>query len=324
MKQHSRPGERSMRGLSLVEVMVAMAIGIIVILGVTGIMITNRQNLRITEGLSESQENARMAFELIARDVRQARDTGCGTVSVNNALNANWWGIWWPIRGFAGTEPTGAVAIGANEGQRVSGTEALQLLGSGEARLIAMPSADGTTVNLQTAAGTLAGGPVIVCDLLSASLHTAGASGTKAITATPAIAGGHPDMSNPPLQVSRLTAVTWFIGNNNNADGGGRSLYRARLLPDGGINTEEILPGVVNMTITYKLKDTSSFVASDDASLATQAAWDTINAINLTLTTESTQKNITSDAASAPAALVGSNGRIRRDITHVISLRDTI
>ena len=61
---------RRMRGLSLVEVMVTVAIGLVITLGVVGVVGVNQQNLRITEGLSESQENARMAFELIARDVR--------------------------------------------------------------------------------------------------------------------------------------------------------------------------------------------------------------------------------------------------------------
>lgn len=326
MKQHPLLGLRMpthpMRGLSLVEVMITLTIGMIVTLGIVGIMLTNRQNLRITESLSESQENARMAFELIARDVRQAQDTGCGAVPVTNNLNTNWWGVWWPIRGFAGDEATTAVTIGTSEDQRVAGTEALQLLGSGEARLTTIPSADGKTINLQTAVGSLAGGSVIVCDLLTASLHTASVAGTNAITVDPPVADGRPDLDNPPFQVSRLTAVTWYIGNNGRANEGGRSLYRAHLRPDGRIATEEILPGVVNMNMTYKLTGTNTFVAGDHTTLATSAAWGTINAITLTLTTESTQRNVTSDAA-ADSDLVSSDGRIRRDITHVISLRDT-
>ncbi|MDR0775521.1 MAG: PilW family protein [Azonexus sp.] len=331
MKQHPLLGRRMpmhpMRGLSLVEVMVTLAIGMIVTLGIVGIMLTNRQNLRITEGLSESQENARMAFELIARDVRQARDTGCGTVPVTNALNAgdNWWEAWWPIRGFAGDEDTsdiGAAATGTNEGERVADTEALQLLGSGEARIVKTITADGTTINLKSPAGTLAGGPVIVCDLLTASLHTAGAAGANSITATPAVADGAPDLGNPPFQVSRLTAVMWYIGNNGRATEGGRSLYRISLQSNGTTATEEILPGVVNMQMSYHLNDTNNFVGS--GALAAQADWDKINAIQLTLTTESTQRNVTSDAATDSEFVSDSDGRIRRDITHVISLRNTI
>lgn len=308
------PGHR-IGGLSLIEVMVTLAIGMIVTLGIVGVMGINQQNLRITEGLSESQENARMAFELIARDVRQARDTSCGPVQDIGDLNTDWWGEWWPVRGFAGATSTAAVATGTGTGERVSGTQALQLQGSGETRII--KTITGNKLELQTAAGTLSSGPVIVCDLQSASLHTAAASATNAITTTPTVTISSID--NPQFQVSRLTAVTWYIGNNGRAGEGGLSLYRVRLLPDGTTAEEEILPGVVDMSMRYHAKDGNSFVTS----VANKNAWNDINAIELTLVTESTQRNVTSEAASG-SALVGSDGRMRRQITHVIALRNTL
>ena len=307
------------RGLSLVEVMVTLAIGMVVTLGIVGIMGINQQNLRITEGLSESQENARMAFELIARDVRQARDTSCGPVVTTDesfADNDKWWGEWQPVLGFAGDEDTEAVTTGDGVGERVAGTQALQLQGSGETRII--KSISGSKLELQTDADTLSTGPVIVCDLQSASLHTAAASATKAITTTPSVTVTSVD--NPQFQVSRLTAVTWYIGNNGRAAEGGRSLYRIRLETDGTTVTEEILPGVVDLGLQYHTKDEDAF--TPDAP-ATEIEWNEINAIELTLTTESTQRNVTSEAASG-SELVGSDGRMRRQITHVISLRNTL
>jgi len=296
--------------------MITLAIGIIVTLGVAGIVLTNRQNLRITESLSESQENARIAFELIARDVRQARDTSCGPIQGVGNLNAQWWGVWRPIWGFAGDEATAAVAIGTAEGQRVAGTQALQLLGSGEARVI--KKITGAAIELQTDAGTLSSGPVIVCDLHTASLHTAAAAASTTITTNPAVIVSSVD--NPQFQVARLTAVTWYIGNNGRADEGGRSLFRASLQPDGTIHTEEILPGVVDMSMRYHVVGGNDFIERSD--IIDINTWNTVNAIELTLTTESTQKNVTSDAA-AGSTLVGSDGRIRRQITHVINLRNT-
>lgn len=307
------------RGLSLVEVMVTLAIGMVVTLGIVGIMGINQQNLRITESLSESQENARMAFELIARDVRQARDTSCGPVVTTNisfADNDKWWGEWQPVLGFAGDEDTGAVTTGNGVGERVAGTQALQLQGSGETRII--KSISGSKLELQTDAGTLSTGPVIVCDLQSASLHTAAASATKAITTTPPVTVTSVD--NPQFQVSRLTAVTWYIGNNGRDNEGGRSLYRIRLETDGTTVTEEILPGVVDLGLQYHTKDEDAF--TPDAP-TTEIEWNEINAIELTLTTESTQRNVTSEAASG-SKFVGSDGRMRRQITHVISLRNTL
>jgi len=305
------------RGLSLVEVMVTLAIGMVVTLGIVGIMGINQQNLRITEGLSESQENARMAFELIARDVRQARDTSCGPVnSIPINLNANWWGQWQPILGFSGSSVTTAVATGDGIGQRVADTQAVQLQGSGETRII--QKITGSKLDLQSEAGSMGSGPVIVCDLQTASLHTAATAGSSAITTAPEVKISNSD--NPQFQVSRLTAVTWYIGNNGRAAEGGRSLYRVRLQPDGNPITEEILPGVVDLSLRYHAKNANDFT---DTAPTTPDAWNLVNAIELTLTTESTQRNVTSEAASG-SELVGSDGRMRRQITHVISLRNTL
>ena len=313
MKQHAYFIQR---GLSIVEVMVTLAIGMVVTLGIVGVMGLNQQNLRITESLSESQENARMAFELIARDVRQARDTSCGPVAPTPAnLNGNWWGQWRPVLGFDGATVAGAVGFGDGIGQRVAGTQALQAQSGGETRII--QKITGTKLDLQSNADTLSSGPVIVCDLQAASLHIATAAGTKAITTAPAVTVNDPD--NPPFQVSRLTATTWYIGNNGRATEGGRSLYRIRLQANGTPVTEEILPGIVDLSVRYHTKNAADFT---DVLPATPAAWNEINAVELTLVSESTQRNVTSEVTNN--ALAGSDGRIRRQITHVISLRNTI
>lgn len=306
---------RTMAGVSLVEVMVTLAIGMVVTLGIVGIMGLNQQNLRITESLSESQENARMAFELIARDVRQARDTSCGPLDVGSedfADNDKWWGTWWPIRGFAGDEETDAVAIGDGEGERVNGTQALQTQGSNETRII--KPFTGTASTLELHPGTLDSGPVIICNLLDASLHNIAPTGTG-ITVTPSVIASSDD--NPQFHISRLTAATWYIGNNDRANEGGRSLYRIRLQADGSTVTEEILPGVVDMALRYHPREDDDFAGS----VANQPDWNNINAIEITLTTESTHRNVTSEA-EADSPYVGSDGRMRRQLTHVIALRN--
>ncbi len=306
-----------MRGLTLIEVMVTLVIGLILTLGITGIMATNRQNLRITEGLSESQENARMAFELIARDVRQARDTGCGPVpDVSDHPSGGWMGEWWPIRGFAGDASSSAVVFGSGTGERVNGTEAVQLQSTGETLLINnIPSTD--KITLTSSPATLAAGPVIICTLDRASLHTAtGATGMD-LEIDPVIPFVDPD--NPPFLVGRYQAVTWYIGNNGRADEGGRSLYRVRLQPDGNPVTEEILPGIVDMSLLYHQNLTDDFTQASD--ISTKNNWNAVNAIELTLITETTQADIATDAATG-SELVGSSGRLRRSLTHIIALRN--
>lgn len=312
-----------MRGLSLVEVMVTVAIGMVITLGVVGVVGVNQQNLRITESLSESQENARMAFELIARDVRQARDTGCGPVASNQVTdlatgaNVQWWQDWYPVRGFDGTTAAPGVTTGTGKDQRVAGTQALQLQGTAEAVVIA--SFTGTNqMTLKTATHSLTGGSIVICDMDNASLHNVTAASGASITFSPDVVISDPD--NPQFQASQYTAVTWYIGNNARPDEGGRSLYRVRRTPASTTVTEEILPGVVDLTIRYHRVGQADF---DTTMPASEADSDTINAIELTLVTESTQGNV-ADTAVTSSELVGSGGRLRRALTHVIAIRNTL
>jgi prepilin-type N-terminal cleavage/methylation domain-containing protein len=59
-------------GFSLVELMVALAIGFVVILGVSGIFVGSRQNYAAQDESSKFQENIRLASELISRTLKHA------------------------------------------------------------------------------------------------------------------------------------------------------------------------------------------------------------------------------------------------------------
>ncbi|KYC29217.1 conserved protein of unknown function [Sterolibacterium denitrificans] len=325
-----------MQGISLVEVMVALTIGLILTLGMVGLMGGNAQNLRITESLSESQENARMAFELIARDVRQARDTSCGPLGNSSVrkidpadATPDWWEEWWPLRGLAGDEETGAASFGNAIAERVANTQALQLQETEDVALInTFPST--TTVQLKDNTPGFAQNTIIViCDMDNASLHQVTAVAGTTLTIDPAISISDPD--NPQFQAARYYAATWYIGNNGRADEGGRSLYRARLDANGNVIQEEILPGVVDMEIRYHTRGEASndFVEAADLldpnnATTTKNNWDQINAIELTLVTESTQRNVASPDADADAGLVSqADRRLRRTLTHIIALRNT-
>ncbi|MGI9281391.1 MAG: PilW family protein [Endozoicomonas sp.] len=64
-------------GLSLVEMMVAMLLGLILIAGIGHLFLSANRTYLLQDELSRIQENARFAIDLIARDVRMAGSTGC-------------------------------------------------------------------------------------------------------------------------------------------------------------------------------------------------------------------------------------------------------
>lgn len=75
------PGRHGERGLTLVELLVALALGLIVLLGVVYVFSGARASHRHQESYSAIQESGRIALEIVSRDVRMAGYTGCGNVA---------------------------------------------------------------------------------------------------------------------------------------------------------------------------------------------------------------------------------------------------
>jgi type IV pilus assembly protein PilW len=67
-----KPPFRRQRGLSLVELMVAMLIGLILLFGVTQVYVSSKRSANAQEDLARMQENGRFAMDLITRDLRRA------------------------------------------------------------------------------------------------------------------------------------------------------------------------------------------------------------------------------------------------------------
>ncbi|MGR4894634.1 PilW family protein [Stenotrophomonas sp. LARHCG68] len=70
------PGGR-VRGLSLIELMIAMLIGTLLMVGIIQVFGSSREAYRLSEGLARVQENSRFAVDYLQRDIRMAGHFGC-------------------------------------------------------------------------------------------------------------------------------------------------------------------------------------------------------------------------------------------------------
>jgi type IV pilus assembly protein PilW len=84
----ARAQARRQSGLSLVEILVAVTLSLILAAGVGQIYVANKQTYRLQDAQGRMQENARYAFEVISRDLRQAGYRGCAPRSVAAAVVA--------------------------------------------------------------------------------------------------------------------------------------------------------------------------------------------------------------------------------------------
>ncbi len=65
------------RGFSLVELMVAVVIGLLVLAAVTTVMVNSKKNYTIQDSLARLQENARVAVDFLTHDLRMTGYYGC-------------------------------------------------------------------------------------------------------------------------------------------------------------------------------------------------------------------------------------------------------
>ncbi|MEE9598401.1 MAG: PilW family protein [Acidiferrobacterales bacterium] len=86
-------------GFTLVELMVALTIGIIILGALSQVFVTSRSTYIIEEGLARVQENGRFAMNFITEDIRMAGYMGCQDQAgkLVNQLNDPL-GDYWPVR----------------------------------------------------------------------------------------------------------------------------------------------------------------------------------------------------------------------------------
>lgn len=68
---------RAAPGFSLIEIMIALVLGTILILGLTQVFAASRSSYALSEGLSRVQENGRFAIDYLQRDLRMVGHFGC-------------------------------------------------------------------------------------------------------------------------------------------------------------------------------------------------------------------------------------------------------
>ena len=290
----------SQRGFTMVELMVALLLGLVLIGGVINVFLTSGQTLRVNQNLSRVHENARFAIEMFSREIREAGMVPCGSTLSANVLRGSGGSVpWWAstydgmVRGFDdGQNSTAIKGFGASTADRVGGTDALLILlpSSHEADLRRLASHD-PAENSFTDASVISTAvksrydsrPALVCDGKSAALLQIGAAsvslgeydyGTGTYncsmnlgSADAACATTTPRTFDAGAQLTRWDPAFWYIGHNAR---GTKSLYRVGIKLNSSTgavenDVQEMVPDVENMQIDYltRNRDNDNVLATD-------------------------------------------------------------
>lgn len=318
-------------GFTLIELMVAMLLGLVVIGGVISVFLANQRVYRTNAALGEVQDSTRMSFEMLAQSIREAGLTGCsnnGQVanvladSPNNG-GSHWWADWNnALQGFgSGTAANPALAVGTAPAQQVAGTDSLMLLNAADGGLsVSSIDTAGHTLTLNGSSSDFAAKKImIVCDPSQATIFRASSytSGTSPVVGYAMTSGGgtincSTGLGYPTVCTAAGTAYTyganamiapvaagvWYIGHNS---AGSTSLYLDSVDTTTGTATpQEMVRGVTTMNITYHMASQPSFMVASDVT-----DWSSVDAVqvNLTMQSSDTQAGTNGSAGAAPAPL---------------------
>ena len=163
--QHASSLRKRQQGFSLIELMLALTLGLVVTAGIVQLFVDNNRTNQLITGQSRLQESARYALDFISRSTRNAGFYGCDPEDnkLYNSLNADWAQMFElnlrvPVEGFDGTGAGNALgdwspslaALPRNSG---AGSVNTIIAGNGIDITTLVPSTDILVVRYQVAPG---------------------------------------------------------------------------------------------------------------------------------------------------------------------------
>lgn len=193
MKFKTVPSSRQ-AGFTLVELMVAMVLGLLVLVAVVYVFAGSRASHRYQESYSAVQETGRIALELMGRDLRMAGYNGCGNLAYLTHLSA------------VGNNPPLQADLTFSDDLTITGVDnpagtpdSITLLtgSSVETTLVSMPAANQFQLTSAAALGTVVPGDLL---LVSDCVFTE-------VVRVQAVAGNVVTLNPPPSRQFRPDSV---------------------------------------------------------------------------------------------------------------------
>lgn len=332
----------SQRGFSIVELMVATAVGLALMAGVTHVYVGSKSTYRVQEGLSRVQENGRFALELLGRKIRMAGYQGCANPKLvapsNLILNPPPEAVFDLSTVVTGYDNVAAGNSFGSAGAK-AGTDVIEIKGASASSMQLVGNMAADNANLQfdgNPENLVAGDYLFISDCETADIFQATnvstGSGDK-ITISHSSSGNTTNRLSKPYLENAFTLKQEFsilyimdTGRTNQAGAPIYSLYETDIK---GVE-REFISNVDDMQLTYGVDtspspDSTAEVYRDGAAITAAGNWDRVVSVRLALLL-STPENV----APAPQAYTDLSGtlvanpgdrRLRRRFVETVTIR---
>ncbi len=260
-------------GLSLIELMIAMTLSLLLMLGVMQIFLSSKQTYIATEGLSRIQENGRFAMTFLGYDIRNASYKGECLSKINNisgeadiryTLDAGLYGI-----DSSQSSPSWFKGI------RDSGTDAILLKHAAGSTGLTLSA---TTVNsLSTTAptGLKQNSFVVISDPVGCDLFKNNSADTAStLTSTQ----NFPRIYPTTAEVLQYRSIAYYIE--------GATLKQINYA-DASPAATELMTGVTDLQVKYAVGDADDQVKGDYVDAQNITDWAAVVSVQITVKTSS-------------------------------------
>jgi type IV pilus assembly protein PilW len=299
-------------GFTLVELLIAMALGLSLSAGVMQIYVANSQADRIQEAKMRIQETGRFALNFLASEIRMSAYLGCLSKSgiIHNMLYQP------PAsfqveRGIQGWEAKSVTAqeLVSSSGSHWTSTEGNVLdtttVMTGTDILRVWNTSPGAALLDSISSGAEANGDIVILndcyrvDVLQACsvVHSSEGLGinTEATVCVPGNDVSKPARSQIDGELLKLKSALFYIGKRANVAENPPALFRRQLNSNAVAGTpEEMLEGIENMQILYGVNLDNDLQNTVDAYVPADqvSAWSSVISVRLSLLVQSIENNL--------------------------------
>jgi type IV pilus assembly protein PilW len=307
--QADRRTSRYESGATLVELIIALAVGLVLLFGLSQIYLSSKQSYRLMDAQSVLMENGRFALETLSNELRLAGQQGCRrnaplTVIANGRPQALL------VPDTASHVPSGIIAVPVVSGEddvsisampriksALSGTDTLTLISAefcggvlSSRLLLTNPRGRlqaGSTCRFDT------GTPLMVANCESVLLFRAGAS-DQDLTQNVDREGGETNrlgaLYRPGSELMALRSRSFFLRLN---PAGQPALYRVDHVAD---TVSELVEGVENLQLSYGVDSTGDGAIDRIVGATAVSDWSKVVSVRVRLTLRSIEDRLLAHA----------------------------
>lgn len=278
------------KGLSLVEMLVAMAVGLVLLGGIYQVFFSTTTTAQVQENNSRIQENGRFAIEIIKKDARMAGYMGCGNlnnvkvtvVAQNPPLNL--FGVSTVLKGYESGNGWANMP-----GHFVAGTDVIEIHSASSLSVNLNERLGTVNANIQLSSnpgGVKAGDVLFVSDCNTAdvfratSVSSGGGQTTIAHASSLNASNNLSTTYNVDAEVMAFVSSTYFIGTNA---AGNPSLYRRDQDGNGIGVSDELVENVETMQFLYGVDADGDLVVDDYVAANAVADWKNVLSVKMAL-----------------------------------------